>query len=237
VVTPPGFLPGFRPAVLLEKRASEALWSHHLDEEGVVRFPVPYANPPQIDFPKGLGEFMVVETAATQFRWRHLGKAPSELEWVARGIKAPGAPQALLEQSGALKGRTMNEQGLVRFPLPFAAQPKVTVSEKDFFRVLRVTTTDFRWQHLDNTPSEATWKASGPRSPAVLEHSGMLRAQTRNLEGVTRFAVPYAVPPPVKLDNTFFTVLEVTTTHFRWRHNDNTPSETSWTALGLRGKR
>jgi hypothetical protein len=29
VVTPPGFLPGFRPAVLLEKRASEALWSHH----------------------------------------------------------------------------------------------------------------------------------------------------------------------------------------------------------------
>jgi hypothetical protein len=30
VVTPPGFLPGFRPAVLLEKRASEALWSHHL---------------------------------------------------------------------------------------------------------------------------------------------------------------------------------------------------------------
>jgi NAD(P)-dependent dehydrogenase (short-subunit alcohol dehydrogenase family) len=28
-VTPPGFLPGFRPAVLLEKRASEALWSHH----------------------------------------------------------------------------------------------------------------------------------------------------------------------------------------------------------------
>jgi tetratricopeptide (TPR) repeat protein len=31
VVTPPGFLPGFRPAVLLEKRASEALWSHHQD--------------------------------------------------------------------------------------------------------------------------------------------------------------------------------------------------------------
>jgi hypothetical protein len=33
VVTPPGFLPGFRPAVLLEKRASEALWSHHLFDE------------------------------------------------------------------------------------------------------------------------------------------------------------------------------------------------------------
>jgi hypothetical protein len=33
VVTPPGFLPGFRPAVLLEKRASEALWSHHRTAE------------------------------------------------------------------------------------------------------------------------------------------------------------------------------------------------------------
>jgi prepilin-type N-terminal cleavage/methylation domain-containing protein len=40
VVTPPGFLPGFRPAVLLEKRASEALWSHHrLVQHGAPDFP------------------------------------------------------------------------------------------------------------------------------------------------------------------------------------------------------
>jgi cytochrome d ubiquinol oxidase subunit II len=56
-VTPPGFLPGFRPAVLLEKRASEALWSHH-----------PIANVPRAIYQgRPLGAFLSSAAAIAAF--------------------------------------------------------------------------------------------------------------------------------------------------------------------------
>jgi hypothetical protein len=205
------------------------------DEEGVVRFQVPYASPPQLELPH---DFMVVEVTPTQFRWRHLDDTPSEGEWTASGPRALGAPLPPIEYSGNVRGNKPNEALIIRFPTPFAAPPMITLppEDKELFRIHSVKTDQFILIHLDNTPTDTMWTATGPRSPDVLEHNGALRARTRNLEGTVRFVVPYATPPRVTLDNNLVTLIEVTTTQFRWRHNNNTPSTTKWTALGLRAK-
>jgi hypothetical protein len=213
---------------------SGSLSAQRLNEEGVVRFPIAYASPPNVELPSRF--FQVVDVSATEFRWRHLDKTRSTANWTARGMRSPAAPVPPMEQTGKFKAKNQNETGLVRFPLAYAASPTLTVTPGVFFKVLEVTATHFRWQHLDNTPTEGVWKATGPRPPDALEHTGVVTARNLNEAGLFKFLIPYASPPNVELNNTYFEVTEVTTTHFRWRHKDKTPSTADWTARGARGK-
>src|SRR5205823_1048716 len=116
-------------------------------------------------------------------------------------------------------------EGVVRFAIPFASPPHVEIRE--LFAVVEVTTTEFRWRHLDTTPSKLNWTARGLKSPTApgpkpdaLDLTGVLHARTPNETGLVKFAIPYANPPRVTFSGDLFEVTEVTTTHFRWRHTD-----------------
>ncbi len=148
--------------------------------------------------------------------------------------KAPvmGPP---LVQTGPTKASVRNEEGVVRFPTPYAVAPMVMFSN-NYFRVVSVTKTEFRWQHLDGTPSTANWTARGNASGNMQVLNGPLSARVQNEEGIVRFTTAFAAPPVVTYSNNFFTTIEVTTTQLRWRHVDTTPSTGVWTARGERRK-
>jgi hypothetical protein len=147
-------------------------------------------------------------------------------------VVKPKGPQP--QQTGKLSARVLNEEGTVKFATPYAVKPTVTISNR-YFRVVEVTPTHFRWQHVDNTPSTADWTAR-VLPPHLMEQTGALSAKVRNEEGSVKFAPPFGAPPTVTLSNRFFMVVEVTATQFRWKHLDDTPSKAVWTAVGAREK-
>jgi hypothetical protein len=102
-----------------------------------------------------------------------------------------------------------------------------------YFEVVSVTPTEFRWRHVDTTPSGAEWKANGPRSADAQVLTGGIRATRLGEEGEVRFTPPFADRPDFKLVSSYFDVIEVTATHFRWRHKDTTPTSAEWSAVGL----
>ncbi len=196
------------------------------NESGIVRFPAPFAVPPLVSVSNTY--FRVSEVTTTQFRWQHTDGTPSTAEWTARGKASPD----MLTQTGALKGAVVSDKGVIRFATPFAVPPVVAISNK-YFRVVEATTTQFSWEHLDTTPSTATWTALGMApSPDLLVQKGGMKGSVRNEEGVIRFPTPYADAPAVTISNTYFKVLLVTKTEFRWQHTDGTPSTAEWTARG-----
>jgi hypothetical protein len=145
---------------------------------------------------------------------------------------ATGPPMVL---NGPLKGSVRGEKGVVRFATPFAVPPAVTISN-NYFRVVSVTKTELHWEHLDGTPSSATWTARGMASPNLFVQEGQVSARVQNEEGVVRFTTPFAAPPAVTFSNNWFTTVSVTATEFRWRHVDTTPSTARWSARGMRRK-
>jgi hypothetical protein len=154
-------------------------------------------------------------------------------------VGPPPSKGTPLTQSGPLKGTVQNEEGIIRFPTPYIGMPKVRASNR-YFTIVEVTPVQFKWRHLDNTPSTGNWiadgmVAAGAAGGPLFNQTGMVSATVLNEMGQINFPVRYAAPPTVTFSNRYFVTVEVTATGFRYRHVDNTPSTANWTARGPRG--
>jgi hypothetical protein len=123
---------------------------------GEVFFPVPYAEPPDVELKKfaGIIHVKIVDLKATGFKWQHTSKDRTfgnfeELTFIAKGIPT-GKDQKPEEQAGEFKA-TLGAKGEQKFAKPFASPPHVELSVDVGLHEVMVTETTaegFKWNNI-----------------------------------------------------------------------------------------
>src|SRR5262249_34976318 len=129
-----------------------------LNQRGIIYFPLPYSVAPRVTIDS---YFVVTEVTTTYFKWRHTDPTPSNSTSRAPGPRSANAPDEPFVQQGNVGAVRLRQQGLTRFPSPYARPPNVEIDNS--FLVTEVTSTYFRWQFTDNSPTNSTWTARGVR--------------------------------------------------------------------------
>jgi hypothetical protein len=123
---------------------------------GEVFFPIPYAEPPDVELKKfaGIIHVKIVDLKTTGFKWQHTSKDKTfgsfeELTFVARGIPT-GPDQKPVEQAGEFKA-TLGAKGEEKFANPFVSPPHVELSvDIGLHEVMVAETTaeGFKWKNI-----------------------------------------------------------------------------------------
>jgi hypothetical protein len=123
---------------------------------GEVFFPIPYAEPPDVELKKFAGTIHVkiVDLKPTGFKWKHNSSDKTfgsfeELTFIAKGI--PTAPdQKPVEQSGTFKA-TLGAKGEEKFAKPYASPPHVELSVDIGLHevmITEATAEGFKWNNI-----------------------------------------------------------------------------------------
>jgi hypothetical protein len=85
-------------AAAMRETKQEGVFQAVPGESGEVRFPTPFALPPNVELSGagwGLDHTTIVECKATGFKWKHNDKTTqsTSLTWRAKGVKATAAPK------------------------------------------------------------------------------------------------------------------------------------------------
>ncbi|HMF12816.1 MAG TPA: hypothetical protein VKE94_10935 [Gemmataceae bacterium] len=168
---------------------------------GIVFYPIPYTSPPNLALTCPSRTYRIVKQDESGFTWLaqlrkeeeatssisppglgYFINAPKpgvkleEFTWEAKGVRsgADGDAMRVFEQTGTFQ-TVLEQQGDVRFPIPYTLPPNVELEGKNQTTVVtECTATGFKWRNpakqpttFDGNVGPVTWKAKGIKATAV----------------------------------------------------------------------